>query len=55
MTDEACVILATLTISCDAFNEYQCDYKFSMGLNLGILEKILNCAYDDVDKSLRSR
>lgn len=47
MKDAACIILTTLKLREDAFIEFQCNQSISLGFNLEVIGKILNCAADE--------
>jgi proliferating cell nuclear antigen len=52
--DNSHVALVSVKLDPDAFKKYRCDRPIPLGLNLGALTKVLKCAKDDDQVTLKA-
>lgn len=53
--DNSHVSLVSLTLKCDGFDKYRCDRNLSMGMNLTNMAKIMKCANNDDQVTLKAQ
>jgi len=52
--DNSHVALVAVKLKTDGFKQYRCDHTMPLGVNLGSLTKVLKCAKDDDEVTLRA-
>lgn len=53
--DNSHVSLVSLKLDCNGFDKYRCDRNLSMGMNLGSMTKILKCANNDDQVTMKAQ
>jgi proliferating cell nuclear antigen len=52
--DNSHVALVAVKLNADGFKAFRCDHPMPLGVNLGSLTKVLKCAKDDDEVTLKA-